>query len=251
MIVSEKLHQSGQSEIRNANDKYISLCPCCIIFICRMGVGLAQYRAVIGRFAFVAFHLQLYHKTKTKHLKSKRVKEKKAATSPNEQLLKSDRFNRSCGSLDRWATTRKRRNSKQRSTTCSPQSKRDHIRKRSSARKRSQSCAKRRKLGPRLKTQDLKDACTRCRIDWVSQGFKRGRTRRGKAQIGRKQCCALRRSQETDIGTRNLGIFTCMVVSEYILMEVAVATVVQMLLIRSGIEMNPGNVILITSLSHK
>ena len=25
VIVSEKLHQSGQSEIRNANDKYISL----------------------------------------------------------------------------------------------------------------------------------------------------------------------------------------------------------------------------------
>ena len=27
VIVSEKLHQSGESEIRNANDKYISLCP--------------------------------------------------------------------------------------------------------------------------------------------------------------------------------------------------------------------------------
>ena len=212
-------------------------------------MGLGQYRAIIGRFAAVALHLQLFHKTKTKHLKSKRVKEKKAATSPKEQLLKSDRFNRSCGSLDRWATTRKRRNSKQRSTTCSPQSKRDHIRKRSSARKRSQSCAKRRKLGPRLKTQDLKDACTRCRIDWVSQGFKRGRTRRAKAQIGRKQCCTLRESKKADIETRNLGIFTCMAVSECILMEVAVATVVQMLLIRSGIEMNPGNVILITSLS--
>ena len=178
------------------------------------------------------------------------MKEKKAATSPNEQLLKTGGFNRSCGSLDRWATTRKRRNSKQRSTTCSPQSKRDHIRKRSSARKRSQSCAKRRKLGPRLKTQDLKDACTRCRIDWVSQGFKRGRTRRAKAQIGRKQCCTLRESKKADIETRNIGIFTCMVVSECILMELAVATVVQMLLIRSGIEMNPGNVMLITSLSH-
>ena len=207
---------------------------------------MSEYRAVIGRFAAVARHLQLYQKTKSKHLKSKRVKEKSGDTSPNEQLLKTARFNRSCGSLERWARRRRRSLSKQRSTTCGPQSKRDQIRKRSSARKRSQSCAKRREIGPSLNTQNLKDACTRCRIDWVSQGFQRGR--RAKTQIGRKQCCTLR-SNETDIETRNLRRFTCMAVSECVLMELAIVAVVQMLLIRSGIETNPGNFILITSSS--
>ena len=214
-------------------------------------MGLAEYRAAIGRFAVVAQHRQRFQRSKTKHLKSKRVKEKSGDTSPNEQLLKTGGFNRSCGSLDRWATKRKRRDSKQRSTTCNPQSKRVHIRKRSSARKRSQSCAKRRKIGSTVNTQDLKDACTRCRTDWVSQGFKRGRTRRAKTQIGRNQCCTSRESKEADIETRNLGIFTCMVVSECMLLELAVATVVRMLLIRSGIEMNPGNFILIREVCKK
>ena len=219
---------------------------------CRMGVGLAQYRATIGRFAAVAFHLQLYQRSKTKHLRSKRVREKNGDDNPKEELSKSDQFNRLCGSLDRWERTRKRRGSKLRSATYGPQPKRDHTRKTWSTRKRSQSCAKRRKGSFGLTTQDLKDACTRCRTNWVSQGCKRGRTRRAKAQMSRKQCCSLKGSNENDIETRNLGILTYMAVSECMLLELAIATVVQMLLIRSGIEMNPGNFFLTSFLSqHK
>ena len=214
---------------------------------CRMGVGLAEYRAAIGRFAAVAFHLQLYQRTKTKHLKSKRVKEKNGDNNPKEESSNADNGNRCYGSLDRWATTRKRRGSKQRSATFGPQPKRDHIRKIRSTRRRSQSCAKRRNGSVGLATQDLKDACIRCRTDWVSQGWERGRTRRGKTQ---KQCCLFRGSHENDIETRNLGILTYMAVSECMILELAIATVVQMLLIRSGIEMNPGNFNLTPFSSH-
>ena len=210
-----------------------------------MGVGLAEYRAVIGRFAVVARHQQLRRRTKTKPAKSNKVKEKHGETTkaPKEELFKSEKLNRSWGSVDRWETGRKRRDSKLRSSTCTPWSTRQDTRRTwPSPRERSQSSAKKRKTMFCLTKSNLKDACNACRTDWVTKECQqRGRARRGNTQKNQRQCCKSSERRSKSVETENLYLFTCLAVSECIWSALTAAAIVQMLLIRAGIEMNPGN----------
>ena len=152
-----------------------------------MGVGLAEYRATVGRFAALA--TQLCQKSKRKQVKSKSVKVKKCDNSPKEELLKSEKYNRSWGSLDR-ETTRKRSYSKQlRSTTCSLTKVRDIGRICSSLRERSPSCAERGRTSFSLSKESLKDVCTACKTEWVKQVCQRGRARKGCKQLNQKHNC--------------------------------------------------------------
>ena len=164
---------------------------------------MAEYRATIGRFAALA--TQLCQKYKRKQVKSKSVKVKKCDNNSKEELLKSDNYNRSWGSLDR-ETTRKRKDSEHlRSTTCCSQTKiRGTRRICSSLRERSPSCAERGRTSFSLSKESLKDVCTACKTEWVKQVCQRGRARKGCKQLNQKHNC-IEKNPGKLIGSKQIG----------------------------------------------
>ena len=103
-------------------------------------------------------------------------------------------------------------------------------------RRRSQSSFKRRKNGSDNTAGGPKVACVQCKIDWLNHDWQRGRRKKRDKDLEQKSCCA----EEVYSRARNIHYLICSTALECMTIEFALASVVQMLLIRSGIETNPG-----------
>ena len=204
-----------------------------------MGVGLAEYRAAIGRFAVFAKR----HRSKLKFRKATKPREKETQIE-KVQKFGSNNFNRRWVSLDRQKRRSKSRETGHRSKTFDPQvfggkNKNDN---RSLQRDRSLSLDKRgRDTFETMKTH-LRKACTVCRTNWFDRKWSRGRTKVRGAYLKQEKCCSQSWRESTNDETHRhskwLHLLTCFAVSECILLEYA--GIVQMLLLMSGIERNPG-----------
>ena len=95
---------------------------------------------------------------------------------------------------------------------------------------------------------NFKNACIACKTKLFDKRWQRGRTRRktgeGSRETRSTKCCPLGEvgatNEEISIESSQLHLLTCAAVSECLLVEQAIFTIVQMLLLRSGIETNPG-----------
>ena len=202
---------------------------------------MAEYRAAIGGFAAVTLHLQSYQRRKKRSVKATHTNEPRVTKKKprEEDGFKHDKYDRGWGSLDRWKT-KGGGNHNQRSITLCPRLKPEGIKRIiPSLRERSQSCARRREGASGL--SNLKDACNVCKTEWVIQGGQRGRPRKESRRMDLSPCCKTSGENPKKIEEVPLRLFTCLAVSECLLTELALATVVHILLIRSGIETNPGD----------
>ena len=103
-------------------------------------------------------------------------------------------------------------------------------------RRRSRSSSKRREKSSNNTARRPKDACVQCKIDWLNHDWQRGRRRKRDKDLEQKSCCA----EEAQSRARNLYYLVCSTVLGCMAIEYALTSVVRMLLIRSGIETNPG-----------
>ena len=206
----------------------------------RMGVGLSEYRAAIGRFAWVAkfasFRLRRTCK-KPKLTKLKKVGE-------NSQMSNSTKLKGSSGSLDRWKGREKSpdvgQSLWQRSKSFNQTREgRSRVRKPQLSRNKSQSLIRRRKTKQNVIPDNFKNSCIACKTDLFDQRQERGRSRQTRQEAKKENCCSHPGKSDFIKGSQ-LRFFTCIAVYECLLLEQAVIAVVQMLLVRSGIETNPG-----------
>ena len=206
-----------------------------------MGVGLAEYRAAIGRFAVFAKRCR----SKLKFRKTTKWREKKTQIEA-VQKFGSNNFNRRWASLDRQKTRNKSRETGCRSKTFDSQllGGKNRNDKRSSQRDRSHSLDKRRRDTFETMKAHLGDACTVCKTNWFDWKWSRGRTKVRGADLKQGKCCSQSWRESTKSQShkdpKSLHLFTCFAVSECILLEFAMSGIVQMLLLMSGIERNPG-----------
>ena len=208
-----------------------------------MGVGLVEYRVAIGRFAEFARR----HRSKPKLPKPTNGKEKTAQIETT-QKFGANNFNRrwASASPDRLKRGGKSRENGRRSKTLDPQMFSGNIRNRKMTllRDRSHSQVKRGGTTFEMMKRDLRDACTSCKTNWFDQKWSRGRTKVRGADLKREKCCPQSWRESTNGESHqhqeSFHLFTCIAVSECILLDFAVSGIVQMLLLMSGIERNPG-----------
>ena len=143
------------------------------------------------------------------------------------------KINKSAVSLDRRRQRSQSRVSGTRSRSLSPQSRR---KPNLLVRRRSQSSFKRKNNSSDNTARRPKDACVQCKIDWLNHDWQRGRRKKRDKDLEQKSCCA----EEVYSRARNIHYLICSTALECMTIEFALASVVQMLLIRSGIETNPG-----------
>ena len=206
-----------------------------------MGVGLVAYRVAIGRFAEFARR----HRSKSKLPKATKGRKDKAARIETAQNFATHNFTRRWASLDRLKRGGKSKENGRRSETLDPQmftSRNIKNRKMSSLRDRSHSRVRRGGTTLEMMKRDLRDACALCKTNWFDQKCSRGRRKVRGAGLKREKCCSQSWRESTNDETHRhskwLHLLTCFAVSECILLEYA--GIVQMLLLMSGIERNPG-----------
>ena len=190
-----------------------------------MGVGLSEYRAAIGRYAAIA-SVKAWLEKKQKWRLPKSHKKKK-----NEQKL-LPKINKSA-SLARWRRRSISRGSERQSRSLSFQSRR---KANLSVRRRSRSSFKRGRRSANNAAKRPKDACFQCKTDWLSREWQRGRRKKRDKETKQKPCC----TEEAQSRARNIHFLICSTAVGCVTIEYALTSVVQMLLIRSGIETNPG-----------
>ena len=203
-----------------------------------MGIGLCEYRAVVGAFAWIAVNAGLRWRSRTKKQKSSKLRELgkeercKRERSPNSDLLK-----KRCVSLDRWRTRDRIRNVGQRSQTLNERKERE--RRHVSFRTRSQSHAQRKRKNQEMTTGTFKNSCIDCKTKLFKERVERGRS----AHHFREKCSHdyQRAGNKTrDIEQVQLQFLASAAASVCLLLEQAIFTIVQILLVRAGVETNPG-----------
>ena len=170
-----------------------------------MGIGLSEYRAALGAFAKIAVNAGLRWKNKPKQHRSSR--QGKVGGEERCEKVHSDQSKKRCISLDRWKTGSKSIYDGQRSKTLSQREHRDRSRQQRVFRLRSRSNLKRKKKTVGTTGDTFKTSCITCKTVLFKQKWQRGRARH------RIRHCSH---------------------------DLSKGTVVQMLLVRSGIETNPG-----------
>ena len=209
-----------------------------------MGTGLCEYRAAIGTFAWIASNANISWKKKSKQPKARELKElgrkegtEKGSTSDCNNTQTTKRWR----SLDGW-----RRRSK--SIYHGTRSKTRRSRIKTYLRSRSLSQRRGRENNCEESAENFKNACIACKTKLFDKRWQRGRARRkvreGSHEMSSTKCCPLggdgATNKEASIESSQLHLLTCVAVSECLLVEQAIFTIVQMLLMRSGIETNPG-----------
>ena len=215
-----------------------------------MGIGLSEYRAAIGAFARIAVNAGFHWRSKAKKKKSSKVrvvggKERceKGRSSYSDQVKKSDKqVKKRSRSLEGSRTRQRSRKIGQRSKTSDQTEQRERHSQRLSYRTRSQSNEKKRNKIPNKAFHSFKDSCVSCKTELFDQKYQRGRTRKREHQD--RQCCSHAGEDPTkktrDIEETKLHFLTSVVASGCLLLEQAIFSLVQMLLVRAGIETNPG-----------
>ena len=209
-----------------------------------MGIGLYEYRAAIGAFAGIAARRGLRWRSKTKEQKSDKPRRVggeercEKGRSPNSSRLKKRGV-----SLDRWKT--RDNNVGQRSKTLDQREHLERSCKQVAYRPRSQSNARKRTKIPYATVDTFKNSCITCKTELFNEKWQRGRTRQRipdqcKGTYRDRHCSDNGEGQTGGIRPAQLHFLTSAAALECFLLEQAIFSVVQMLLIRSGIETNPG-----------
>ena len=205
-----------------------------------MGVGLSEYRAAIGRFACVAEYARYRQKRKWKKPKLT----KKVDGEKNPKTTNSTKFKEGSGSLDRWKRRDKSHDVARRGKSLGHlREGRQRIRTMLPSRTKSRSLSRGRKEKSKAITDHFKDACNACKTEMFDQRWQRGRSTKNIKQApqrSKQEKCCPHAEKKTFSETNQLCFFTCFALAECVMLERALAAVVQMLLLRSGIETNPG-----------
>ena len=201
-----------------------------------MGVGLSEYRVAIGRFAAIAVKASCRGKRKWKMPKVARMKKSK---SEELRLERKEPINfkrsQSLGS-EKGNGTRGDLGQRSRSLNNRPK-----VRGKVSSRMESQNSKKRRPEEAKKINDDIfSNACIACKTDLFDQMRKRGRA----AKTLKNNVCPHTEQKPTTaecfVEEKKAKLFACFAISVWFTLERAVTAVVQMLLLRSGIERNPG-----------
>ena len=200
---------------------------------------MSEYRAAIGRFACVAKYASFRLRRTRK--KPKLTKLKKTEGGENPLMPNSTNLKWSSGSLDRWKGREKSHDVGQRSTSLNQTREgRSRIRKPQLSRAKSKSLSRGRKGKLDMIADKFKNSCVGCKTDLFDQRWERGRSTRQTLQEPKQESCCRHPGKGNHIEASQLKLFTCVAVSECLMLERAITAVVQMLLVRSGIETNPG-----------
>ena len=197
---------------------------------------MSEYRVAIGIFAGIAEKSSLRRKRKQKNTKISKLQ-----TIAGEKKLKttnSARSDKNAGSLDRW---RRRENSHvgKRSKSLNNQREcRNRVKTLQLSRAGSKSIVRGRKKES-VERSNFKTSCITCRTDMFDGKFKRGRaTTRNEKPCNHIEKGLLAKGSLTE--KSKIRFFICLAVSKYLALERALIAIIQMLLIMSGIETNPG-----------
>ena len=202
-----------------------------------MGVGLSEYRAAIGGFASIAANA----KPKSK-IKSKQEKPTKPFDRGEEEHSEKDRKSYSAPSSVRrrpFSLNGSRRGSRSRAVGRGSQSL-NHADRIIKYRSRSLSCVKREAVAE----YSFKNSCLSCKTKMFNRRRQRGRCRqRTREKCNENHCPHIGtelKKEAKDIDETELFFLTSIAVYGCILLEHTIFTIVQMLLVRSGVETNPG-----------
>ena len=201
-----------------------------------MGVGLSEYRVAIGRFAAIAVKASCRGKRKWKMPKVAKMRKGK---SEELRLERQEPINvKRSQSLRSEKGNGTRADIGQRSRSLNNRPK---VSGQVSSRMESQNSKKRRQEEAKKINDDIfSNACIACKTDLFDQMRKRGRA----AKTLKNNVCPHTEQKPTNaeclVEEKKAKLFACFAISVWITLERAVTAVVQMLLLRSGIERNPG-----------
>ena len=212
-----------------------------------MGIGLCEYRAAIGAFAWIAANTGRQRKGKSKTQKSSPLR----GVNEEERCEKGQSSSQGQVRRKRFVSLEGR---KTRSISDHTEKRSRSLNKRKERNKSSQpvgrreSCVQGRRKPQNVTSDSFKNSCIACKTILFDQKSQRGRTGR---KI-RKQCKGTNEyrncsnndkwpsSMTVNEKTRNIHLLTSIAASGCLLMEQAIFTIVQILLVRSGVETNPG-----------
>ena len=201
---------------------------------------MSEYRAAIGRFAGIAIRARCSRKGKWKRPKwanMRKIKSKDTHLEKQKQI--KSRRSQSLGSEKCEAPScdlgRRSRSLKNQTEAKSPKSPSSAVRVESP--KPNQ---RRHEKVKKINDGIFKTACISCKTDWFDQLRKRGRA----AKTLKNNVCphANKNQRAADCRTeeQKVKLFACFAISVWFTLERAVTAIVRMLLVRSGIETNPG-----------
>ena len=205
-----------------------------------MGVGLCQYRAAIGGFAWIASNARLHWSRSSRQRKSSRVINEVGGEERSRKVASSNinKFKKSWGSVDRWKTGARSRFDGQRSKSLDQIG--GKIGNSQSFRTRTRSPVPRQK---RKFDDAFKDSCIACRTHLFDQKRQRSRKIAGKKCRGSPQdrhCEGSRNKMEESVSPLQIRLLIQEMAARCLMLQWAASSIVQMLLIISGIETNPG-----------
>ena len=207
---------------------------------------MSEYRAAIGRFSCVAENARVCRHQKKKWKEPLTKLKKTESCEERPSIPKSIKSKESSRSLDRWRKKDKTHDIGERSKSLSD-SREGRCRKRNTfpSRTKSPSLSTGRKKKVNLIADNFKEACVACKTDMFDQRRQRGRAKQNEKTHQRSKqksiCLHAGKASTTPQGTcHQLRLFMCVALSECLLLERALSAVVQMLLLRAGIESNPG-----------
>ena len=204
---------------------------------------MCEYRAAIGAFAWIAVNAGLRWRSKSKKQKSSRLR----AVGGEESFEKGETFN----SVQKRGRSLNRGRSRDRSGYVGQRSRtlnQREIRSRQHVilRARSQSHHKKRKRVASTSMETFKSSCITCKTKVFDQKWRRGRSRQREKCKGTRQdkhCSPDREgvsNNTSNFGATKLHFLKSVAASGYGLLEKTIFTIIQMLLVRSGVETNPG-----------
>ena len=197
---------------------------------------MSEYRAAIGRFACMAKYSRFPLRGQSKKPKLTKTEGVENPLKPNSTKLKE-----SSRSLDRLKGREKSHDIGKRSKSLNQTREgRTRTRKPQVCRTKSQSLSRRPKGKLNMNDDKFKNACIACKTDLFDQRWQRGRSTRQTRQESKQESCCRHPGKGDHIEASQLKFVTCVAISECFMLERAVIAVVQMLLVRSGIETNPG-----------
>ena len=209
-----------------------------------MGIGLSEYRAIIGAFAGTAASAGLRWRSKSRHRKSNRAK---AVEEPeiceSVKSSKSGNQRRRGRSLDGCNFNDRCKYPKRSSESLDRGTQGYKIYHQFAFRTRSQSKIPRQNNKEEEIKRKFKNSCTVCKTELFHIKMQRGRSPNGKTQeckCTHPQIMCSKNVEGKVNNSTHLHFFTCAAVFESLVLEQAIFSVVQMLLRRAGIETNPG-----------
>ena len=205
-----------------------------------MGVGLSEFRAAIGAFAWIAIKAGPRWKNKSKQKRSSRTP--KSQSEGKESKIRAwsqgDPVRGRCLSLKVLRTCNRTKSFGQRSNSWTPT---ENTKTKPVHRRRSVSPVRR---APDVTRDSFKNSCVACKTKMFDQRRQRGRVSHRREEECMGASCKLNvrdmKAKKSDISMTYPQIFALFTVTGCFLLEQAIFTVVQMLLVRSGIETNPG-----------